>query len=230
VNVRGSPKIWEHVGAASGAVAAVLTTIDVLLSDPARSGLDPDPTDSSSMIARALVEVRSSARTGAVLGLVGAFLLIWFVAYLRGYLVSYEGPGGWMAAAADGGGIVAIALLLVADSITLAATELTGYGGDTLVAKVFLMQGWNYFYVVSPPLMALVVAASVVTLRFGGLPKWLAILGLILLVLSFVAGAGLGALLGLLWVLLASLVLTARSFRQSTSLVSPEPSAQNPLD
>ena len=44
--------------------------------------------------------------------------------------------------------------------------------------------------------MALIAAACVVTLRFGGLPRWLAILGLAMLVLPFVAGAGLGAMLG----------------------------------
>ena len=120
--------------------------------------------------------------------------------------------------------MVAVALLLVAHSITLAATEITEYGGDTVVAKVFLTHGWNYFYVVSPPIMALVAAASIVALRFGGLPRWLAILGLIILVLPFVAGAGLGAMLGLVWMLLASVVLTFMSFRESGPAHSAEAS------
>ena len=120
--------------------------------------------------------------------------------------------------------MVAVALLLVAHSITLAATEITEYGGDAVVAKVFLTHGWNYFYVVSPPIMALVAAASGVALRFGRLPRWLAILGLIILVLPFVAGAGLGAMLGLVWMLLASVVLTFKSFRDSDQAYSPEAS------
>ena len=51
---------------------------------------------------------------------------------------------------------MAVALLLVAHSITLAATEITTYGGETVIVKVFLTHGWNYFYDVSPPIMALV--------------------------------------------------------------------------
>ena len=78
--MRSSLKPWEHVGAATGVVGVVLTAIGGSLGDPYRSGLDPDPTDPSPAIAQALLEVRSGARTGAVLGLVAAFLLIWFVA------------------------------------------------------------------------------------------------------------------------------------------------------
>lgn len=222
--MRSSLKPWELVGAATGVVGVVLTAISASLGDPYRSGLDPDPTDPSSSIAQALLKVRSGARTGVVLGLAGAFLLIWFVAYLRAHLARYEGSTGWMSTAAHGGGVVAVALLLCGHSITLAATEITEYGGDAVVAKVFLTHGWNYFYVVSPPIMALVAAASVVALRFGGLPRWLAILGLIMLVLPFVAGAGLGAMLGLVWMLLASVVLTFKSFRNSDPAYSPDAS------
>lgn len=222
--MRPSLRPWELVGAATGMVGVALTAVGASLGDPYRSGLDPDPTDPSASIARALLEVRSDARTGVVLGLVGAFLLIWFVAYLRAHLARYEGSTGWMSAAAHGGGLVAVALLLVGHSITLAATEITEYGGDAVVAKVFLTHGWNYFYVVSPPLMALVAAASVVGLRFGALPKWLAILGLVMLVLPLVLGAGLGAMLGLVWILLASVVLTFKSFRDLGPAHSPEAS------
>jgi hypothetical protein len=205
---------WDRTGAATGAAAVLLSMFGAMLGDPYRSGLHPDPTDPSPLIAGALVEIRDDARTGTVVGLVGAFLLIWFVGYLRANLSRREGAGGWLADVAHGGGVVAVALLLVSHSLTLAATELTDYGDDTVLAKVFLTHGWNYFYVVSPPMLALVAAASVAGLRFGALPRWLAILGLVMLVLPFLTGAGLGAMVGLLWVLLASVVLTIRTFRQ----------------
>lgn len=205
---------WDRAGAATGAAAVVLSMIGAMLGDPYRSGLDPDPTDPSPLIARALVEIRDDARAGTVVGLVGAFLLIWFVGYLRSHLSRHEGPGGWLADVAHGGGVVAVSLLLVSYSLTLAATELTGYGDDTVLAKVFLTHGWNYFYIVSPPMLALVAAGSVAGLRFRALPRWLAIIGVVMLVVPFFAGAGLGAMVSLLWVLLASVVLTIRAFRQ----------------
>ncbi len=217
---------WDRAGAATGAVAVLLSMSGALLGDPYRSGLDPDPTDPSPLIARAVVKIRDDARTATVVGLVGAFLLIWFVGYLRAHLSRHEGAGGWLADVAHGGGVVAVALLLVSHSLTLAATELTDYGDDTVLAKVFLTHGWNYFYVVSPPMLALVAAASVAGLRFGALPRWLAVLGLVMLVLPFIAGAGLGAMVGLLWVLLASVVLTIRAFRRPA--VNP-PDPADPL-
>lgn len=64
------------------------------------------------------------------------------------------------------------------------------------------------------------------TLRFGGLPRWLAILGLAMLVLPFIAGAGLGAMLSQAWVLLASVVLTVMSFRKPV----PAPRASRRLN
>jgi hypothetical protein len=203
-----SGRLWERFPPLTGAVAVILTVVGTSLGDPYRSGLDPDPTDPSSVVAQALTKIREDARTGVLLGLIGMFFLIWFVSYLREYLRSFEGEAAWMSLVAYGGGLIGIVLLLVSFAATLAATEIIAYGDDTVIAKVFLTFGWNYFYVVSPPLMALVAASSLVALRFGALPRWLAVLGLVILVVPFFVGAGLGAVLGLMWILLASVVLT----------------------
>lgn len=200
--------VWDRVAAISGVAGVVLNAVGAMLGDPYRSGLNPDPTDSSSVVAGALLQVRDDARLGAVFSLLGSFFLIWFVAYLHRHLRRYEGADEWMASAAYGGGLITVALLLVSTSITFAATEITNYGNEPVIARVFLTHGWNYFYVVSPAAMALVAASSVSALRFRSLPRWLSVLGLIMLVAPFLAGAGLGAMLGLLWMLLASAVLT----------------------
>lgn len=200
--------VWNRIAAVSGAAGVGLNAAAGMLGDPYRSGLSPDPADSSETVAEALVQIRDDARLGAVLGLFGSFLLIWFFAYLRRHLRRYEGADEWMASAAYGGGLVVVALLLVSTSITLAATEIPYYGDDSVIAKVFLAHGWNYFYVVSPPAMALVAASAVSGLRFRSLPRWLSVLGLIMLIGPLFAGAGLGAMLGLFWMLIASLVLT----------------------
>ena len=192
----------------SGVIAVLLSVTAASLADPYRSGFSPDPGDFSDSIASALIEIREDARLGVVFGTLGAFFLIWFVGYLRAYLASFESDEGWMSSVAFGGGLVATALLLVSDSLALAATETAAFAQDPVIAKVFLTHGWNYFYVVSPPLMALVAAASLIGLRFGALPRWLSVLGLSMLIVPFFAGAGLGAMLGLLWILLTSFVLT----------------------
>lgn len=205
---------WDRIAALSGAVAVVLNGAGAMLGDPYRSGLGPDPADPSSLIAGALLEIREDARLGALLGLLGSFFLIWFVAYLRRHLRRYEGADEWMASTAYGGGLVLVALLLVSASLTFGATEITNYGDDTVIARAFLAHGWNYFYVVSPAVMALVAASSLVGLRFRALPRWLSVLGLVMLVGPLFAGAGLGAMLGLGWMLVASVMLAAGDPRQ----------------
>lgn len=199
--------MWNWIAALTGAVGVVLNGAGAVLGDPYRSGLSPDPTDHSSAIAGALLQIREEARLGALLALLGSFFLIWFVAYLRRHLRAYEGTDEWMASAAYGGGLIVVALLLVSASVTLAATEITNYGDETVIARVFLTHGWNYFYVVSPGAMVLVAASSLIGLRFRALPRWLSILGLLMLVGPLWAGAGLGAMLGLFWMLLASVAL-----------------------
>lgn len=200
-------RMWNRIAALTGAAGVVLNGAGAMLGDPYRSGLSPDPTDHSGAIAGALLQIRDEARLGALFALLGSFFLIWFVAYLRRHLRAYEGTDEWIASAAYGGGLIVVALLLVSASITLAATEITNYGDETVIARVFLTHGWNYFYVVSPAAMVLVVASSLVGLRFRALPRWLSILGLLIFAGPLWAGAGLGAMLGLFWMLLASVVL-----------------------
>lgn len=208
--------MWDRVAAVSGAVGVVLTGAGAVLGDPYRSGLDADPMDGSPLIAEALLKIREGARLGALLTLVGGFLLVWFVAYLRHHLRSYEGADGWMASVAYGGGLIAIALLLVSASFGFAATEIVDYGDETVIARVFLTHGWNYFYVISPPVMALVAASSVIGFRFRALPRWLSIPGFLMRIGPFSAGAGLGAMLGLLWMLLTSVALALGYGQEST--------------
>lgn len=214
--------VTSRLPAMTGAIAVILSVVAASLADPYRSGFTPDPGDSSDSIATAMTEIRDDVRLGVLLGAIGAFFLIWFVAYLRAYLQSFEGGEGWMSSVVFGGGLVATTLLLVSDSVALAATETAAYAQDPVIAKVFLTHGWNYFYVVSPPLMALVAAASLIGLRYQALPRWLSILGLVMLVLPFLTGAGLGAMLGLLWILLTSVVLALMG-RAPKTLVREEP-------
>src|SRR5687768_6598176 len=86
-----SSTVWDRLGALSGVVAVGLTVAFAVLSDPYDETIDPNPTQPSATIARALVENRDDARTGSYLGLAGAFLLVWFLGYLRRHLGRAEG-------------------------------------------------------------------------------------------------------------------------------------------
>ncbi len=93
--------------------------------------------------------------------------------------------------------------------MTLATGEIGG--GDAAAAKAFQLYGHNFAKVLGPPLGALVGASSVVGFRYRALPVWLNGLGVLILASMVVLSPGLGAGASMVWLVLASLVLFARS-------------------
>ena len=205
-----SSSLRDRLGALSGVGAVGLIAAHMILADPYDPATNPNPTEPSAALARALVENREEARLGAHLGLAGAFLLLWFVGYLRQHLRHAEGEDGWLASVAYGGGMVATVLVLVSVGFDLAASELASYGDDPQVAKTYFIYGWGAAALLAPPFGAMVTATTVAGLRHAALPRWFAWFSLLVaaLIAALSASAvGLGALVGLLWLGLLSLVL-----------------------
>ena len=209
-------RVWDRLGALSGAVAVALTVAYAVLSDPYEEAADPNPTRPSAALARAYVANRDDARAGGYLGLAGAFLLLWFLGYLGHHLRRAEGEDGWLASVAYGGGLVTVGLQLVGVSFTLAESELASYGEDTQVAKTYFVYGWNAASILAPPLGALAAATTVAGFRFAALPRGLSWTGALFVaaMLGLAASApGGAAIVGLGWVALISLALVARTWR-----------------
>jgi hypothetical protein len=205
-------KVWDSLGALSGAVAVALMIASVVLTDPYKEGNEPNPTQPSAAIARALVANRDDARAGSFFGLAAAFLLLWFFGYLHRHLRRAEGEDGWMSSVAYGGGLVTVGLLLVIISVNIAESHLASYGEDTQVAKTFFIYGWNVAEIFAPPLVALAAASAVVGFRFAALPRWLSWISVLLVAIMlgmFSTTPGLAAGVGLSWVALSSLALSA---------------------
>jgi hypothetical protein len=214
-------RIWDRLGALSGAVAAALTVAYAVLADPYEEATNPNPTQPSAVIARAYVANRDDARAGSYLGLAGAFLLLWFLGYLRRHLQRAEGEDGWLASVAHGGGLVTVGVLLIGVGFTLAESELVSYGEDTQVAKTYFVYGWNAASILAPPLGALAAASTVIGFRFAALPRWLnwisALLVAVMLGMAPFA-PGLVAIVGLVWIALASLGLFMQTWRDGRGL------------
>jgi Na+-driven multidrug efflux pump len=201
-------RLMERIAALSGSVAVALLFVYIAAGAP-----EGDPEDPASAIAAAMAENQESARVAAYVGLAAAFALLWFVAYLHGQLRRAEGDEGWLATVALGGGLMAIALLLVEVSFTLAESTLASYDADTQVAKTYLIYHWWFASVLAPGLSAMVAASTLVGWRFGALPRWLNWLGTVIVVLMLLAVTqtpGLAAALGILWILPASIALCLR--------------------
>ena len=183
----------------------------MLLGDPYDASTNPHPGRPAAALAAALVANRGQARVGAYLTLLGVFFLLWFIAYLYGLLRQADNEAGWVASVALGGGLVAAAVLLLGASMGFATSELADYGADTQVAKTFFVWGWNAANIAAPPMIALVAATTLVSVRHHRFPRWFRVFSMVwtAVLISLLIGnvAGMGAALSLIWVLATSFVL-----------------------
>jgi hypothetical protein len=200
----------ERLAAATGA-AYVLALV---VGDPLSSSADGPLLDR-------LRDGRSPAEaTGVVLELVGFSLLLVFLGYLHRVLRRAEGPGGWAADAAFGAGLVAAAIKIGSAAPVIAAY----YRADELtpeLARTLDDLNGGAFVVSALPVGVLITLAAGSASSSRALPRWLAIGGQVVGVLSVVAGiAGVldpaayvpvPFLLCLVWLLVTSVLLTVRA-------------------
>jgi len=177
----------------------------------------------------------SSSGSGAtivlVLELIGLLLFIPFLGYLWIVLREAEGPRGWLATTALAAGLVDITIKLGSLAPGKAAD---GFAENTDIHQALEDMNGVAFMVTMLPLGVLMAAVAVVTLTSGGLPKPLGWLAAVTAPLLLVNGMFLDAefgpafLLFLLWILLASVVLTVRPSRLASPTGPVAPSQVRP--
>jgi len=145
--------------------------------------------------------------------LIGLLLFIPFLGYLCSVLREAEGRGGWLAATAFGAGLVNVAIKLGSIAPGNAADR---FADGTATHRALDVMNSTAFIATMLPLSVLMAAVAVVSVRTRVLPRWLGWLAAVTAPLLLVNGMFLDAefgpafLLFLLWVLLASVVLTVR--------------------
>lgn len=150
----------------------------------------------------------------SLIGLCGA-ALVWFTASLRASLRRLEPAAGSFADVAYGGGLTSAILLLAGGAILLApfATIVTSLT-RTVDPTLYHVLGSAAFLSINLGLFGqavMVVATSLVALRWGGFPVWFAWLGLLValaLILNILYFFGLFIWVG--WMLLTSGLLLLR--------------------
>jgi hypothetical protein len=160
---------------------------------------------------------KHSHRLGII---IGAFILafcglffLWFASGLRQRLRAAEGPGGRLANVALGGGVLFVAMLWVG-AATLAAipAEQSFGGGPPLkvadLARFLPSAGFGTILVFGAfGAIALIDAASIVIMRTGILPKWLAWLGFVAAIVLLFGVVFLPMIALPIWLLAASVAL-----------------------
>ena len=171
----------------------------------------------------------SDAQIVIVLELIAILLFLPFLGYLYSVLRQAEGEGAWLAPTAFGAGLVDLTIKLGSIAPGFAArTE----GLDSQLHQALEKMNSVAFIVTMLPLGVMMAAVAIVILKTRGLPLWLGLLAAITALTCLVNGTFLDAefgpafLLFLLWVMIASIVLTLRAGRATVNAAAGPTAAQ----
>jgi hypothetical protein len=209
---------YARYGASTGILFVVLAIIGFLVT--------PNPPAADASAAEVFEYVSDKANTLHAVQLIFAaagFFFIWFIGTLRHSLAAAEGGDGRLANTAFGGGLIAIATLMVGFGLAATAALHPAENGPELTHA--LIDASLLVPAVGAPAAAVFFAANGLSiLRSGYLPSWLGWLGLVTALFSligvspvytdsgvFAADGVLGLFIGLVlffvWSLAASIVL-----------------------
>ena len=155
-----------------------------------------------------------------------AFFFLWFLGALHGVLRSVEGGSGGISSVALAGGLVFITLVLAGAAVeivypaTLARFE--NFQADAQLGFLSLaLSGWMYRFALAG--MSVLIAASVVVLGTGIMPRWVALVGFVAALFALLRFLiPLGGIVGLVWVLAVSaLMLVSRAGRSRVGPTRP---------
>ena len=151
------------------------------------------------------------------LSIFAVFFFLWFLGILHGLLRRAEGKGIGLSSVALAGGAMFATLSWagVATEISIPATlgRFANFQEDAqLVFLTLALSSWLYHFC-QIGIAALVTATSLVAFRTGILPTWLSWAGLVVALLSLLHFLIplLGALIGMLWVAVVSVVMLTGS-------------------
>jgi hypothetical protein len=214
----------ERIGAATGIVFVLLFAIGLFVVVPTAPAFDSSP----ALIKQFYVQHRNDLQAGLFIASFAVFFFVWFLGSLVSHLRGAEGRKGRLTAIVFGSGLIFIGDFIV----TLAVFAAAAFRPEQTSAEVLRLLNDFGFLLAVPVALAVTAffaAIAKLSLKTGALPVWLSWLAVLAAIGNgFAVGgvfkdsgafsAGDGALgfyvpvvSSLLWILLASIVLTARA-------------------
>jgi hypothetical protein len=198
---------WSRWAPASGLAFIVLFVVGMLLFKT------PDKDDTPLQIVGFYADKGNRAQliiAAYLLVLAGVFFF-WFLSSLRDRLRGLEGGTGRLTSIVFAGGIVFIAMLMVtAGCFMFVPGEIT-FGDKAVpadVARVLPDMGWTFLLIGGAfSAIAMIDAASVLIVRTGAFPKWVAWLGFAAAVVLLFSALVFPIVALLIWVGVVSLLL-----------------------
>jgi len=220
--------------AATGIGFAVLAVVALVL-----PGKPPKADDSITKLGNYFADHHSDILTANLLLGVAAVLFLWFLGSLRSYLRAAEGGEGRLSAAAFGGGVAGIALLLAGAGLLsgIAFKLADGQLPNPIVTRAFFDASSALFAMVAFGFAVFFAAASCSAARSGALPPWAYWSGSVIAVIQLVSALALVAksgffatggamgfiapLAGILWVVAVSVLMMRRDAVPPVALTEP---------
>jgi MFS family permease len=213
----------ERVGAATGIIFVLLIAIGLFVVAPKAPAFNSSPAS----IQQYYVKHRDDLQAGLLIASFGLFFFVWFLGSLVSHLRGAEGRKGRLTAIVFGSGLIFIGAFIIALAVFAAAAFRPS---QTSAEVVRMLNDFGFLLAVPVALVATAFFAGIAKLSFKtrALPGWLSALAVLAAIGNgFAVGgffkdsgafsAGDGALAFyvpfisfLLWILLASIVLTAR--------------------
>ena len=148
---------------------------------------------------------------GSVLEALAAVSLLFFAATLRKSSKGWA-EGSVLPAVAFAGGIVAAAGIGVDASIRFAAADVAG-DINPVVLQTFNAAWANFFFPMVIGVASLILATSLAGWRSRALPKWLAVVGILIFIAFFTPVGFIAFLISAVWIIVISVLLWRREQR-----------------
>ena len=173
---------WEQMGAASGLFAVLLFAaafIIFLNTDPSGGNTPRLPNIANSQAAPGFYATHiNGIKAQVMLNGLGLVLFLWFLGTLWGVLRTAEGGPAKGSAIASGGALVGVALTLVGLVLTGASTLVTTLPQAETVSTLYIAAALSFAFG-GGAFAVFFFGVAEITLRAGGLPKWLAWLAML---------------------------------------------------
>jgi hypothetical protein len=158
---------------------------------------------------------------GSVIEALAAVSLLFFAATLRRTSNRWI-DGSILPSVAFAGGIVAAAGIGVDASIRFAAADVAG-DVDPAVLQTFSAAWANFFFPMVVGIASLILATSLAGWRSRALPKWLAVIGILIFIAFFTPAGFIAFLVGAVWIIVLSVLLSRRESHSAGDAMSSAP-------
>ena len=206
----------ERYAPLAGVVFFVLVAISFVLSSET-----PAVDDSTREVVSYWTENEGKEMASAVVGAWATVFFVWFAASWRSLISRAEGGSGRLASIVFGGALIFAAGLLSALSIEFAAAESAGDVPAPVTQTLSVLYS-DFFFPLAGGFALFLLGSAVAIVRTRVLPVWLGWIALVIGIVALTPLGFFGFIGGMIWILVASVVLFLRGDEPEGRGTGPE--------